>query len=84
MDEIEFEKRNSKKEWSKRFKIFFYGGLAYYLCTLGHMVAVSVIPSSTQSAKQMAFTTPLVIITLLIPFHLQLKVRLDLIISSNL
>lgn len=70
---MEFEEAKPKP-MSKKWKVYYYGVLFVYISALSHMVVVSVIPSPQQSEMQVAFTTPLVIVSLMIPFHLELTV----------
>lgn len=61
-----------KKVKGRGFRCFYYGVLLIYVAALSHMVVVSVAMNGTQSA----FSTPLVVISLLIPFHVNIKVNL--------
>jgi hypothetical protein len=61
--------------YSGKFLIFYYMFLFMYGLALTHMVVVSVIPEGGNVGAQAAFTTPLVISSLLIPFHMAIRVR---------
>jgi hypothetical protein len=76
--EIE-EDKDDWNRWNPLFKRFYTMFLMLYVALLVHMIVSIPIVSAKNNTMTAAFSSPLVIVTLLLPFHMELTVSSTLL-----